>query len=54
VKELCLAIGLVVVVAGGLERVGGLAAHLAAGLTQTEDIDNLLDLEPDFDDGSGS
>lgn len=47
-KDLCLALGVVVALVGGLERVGEMACYCAVRLTQAEDLDELLDLDLDL------
>lgn len=48
-KDLCLALGVVVALVGGLERVGEMACYCAVRLTQAEDLEELLDLDLDLD-----
>jgi hypothetical protein len=49
VKALCLAIGLIVAVVGGLEQIALVAAHWAARLAPADDLDDLLDLDLDLE-----
>lgn len=46
-KDLCLALGVVVLLVGGLERMGEVATYCAIKLAQAEDLDDLLDFDLD-------
>lgn len=48
-KDLLLALGVVVTLVGGLERVGEMATFCAVRLTQAEGLEELLDLDLDLD-----
>lgn len=48
-RELCLAAGIVIAFAGGLELVGEAAAYCANRLTHPDDLDDLLDVDLDLE-----